>query len=92
MAFDMAVSAVLEWAKDRDDTVVIVTADHETGDLQKATSKDKITNGLYRLARHTEYDVGLYFKTTLDFTPEYLAKDKINNSDIFLLCKYLLAI
>lgn len=34
MAFDDAVQAVLEWAEGRDDTVVIVTADHETGDLQ----------------------------------------------------------
>lgn len=34
LAFDDAVLAVLEWAKDRDDTVVIVAADHETGGLQ----------------------------------------------------------
>ncbi|MBQ3019502.1 MAG: alkaline phosphatase [Clostridia bacterium] len=34
MAFDDAVQAALEWAEGRDDTVVIVTADHETGDLQ----------------------------------------------------------
>ena len=33
LAFDDAVKAVLKWAKDRDDTVVIVTADHETGGL-----------------------------------------------------------
>ncbi len=33
LAFDDGVRAVLEWAKDRDDTVVIVTADHETGGL-----------------------------------------------------------
>ncbi|KZN60221.1 hypothetical protein N473_24895 [Pseudoalteromonas luteoviolacea CPMOR-1] len=31
LKFDSAVEAVLHWAKDRDDTVVIVTADHETG-------------------------------------------------------------
>lgn len=31
LRFDAAVAAVLEWAKDRDDTLVIVTADHETG-------------------------------------------------------------
>ena len=33
-AFDDAIQAVLEWAKERDDTVVIVTADHETGGLE----------------------------------------------------------
>lgn len=29
--FDEAIEAVLEWAEGRDDTVVVVTADHETG-------------------------------------------------------------
>ena len=33
LAFDNGVRAALEWAKDREDTVVIVTADHETGGL-----------------------------------------------------------
>jgi alkaline phosphatase len=91
--FNNAIKAVdQKLAKSGDGYSIIVTADHETGDLQKASSKDKITNGLYRLAKHTEQEVGLYFKTTLDFTPEYLTKDVILNSDIFLLCKYLLAI
>ena len=31
LKFDEAVEAVHEWAKDRDDTLVIITADHETG-------------------------------------------------------------
>jgi alkaline phosphatase len=31
MQFDDAVRAVYEWAKDRDDTLVLVTGDHETG-------------------------------------------------------------
>jgi alkaline phosphatase len=39
LAFDDGVRVVLEWAKDRDDTVVIVTADHETGGL-------KLKNGI----------------------------------------------
>jgi alkaline phosphatase len=33
LEFDSAVRDVLAWAKDRDDTLVIVTADHETGGL-----------------------------------------------------------
>ena len=33
LAFDQGVQAALEWARGRTDTVVIVTADHETGDL-----------------------------------------------------------
>ncbi|QDS97634.1 Alkaline phosphatase 4 precursor [Adhaeretor mobilis] len=31
LRFDAVVAAVMEWAKDRDDTVIVVTADHETG-------------------------------------------------------------
>ena len=31
LKFDEAVNAVYEWVKDRDDTLVVVTADHETG-------------------------------------------------------------
>ncbi|WP_281648636.1 alkaline phosphatase [Parendozoicomonas sp. Alg238-R29] len=31
LKFDEAVEAVYEWAADRDDTLVVVTADHETG-------------------------------------------------------------
>ncbi|MDK1289617.1 alkaline phosphatase [Pseudoalteromonas umbrosa] len=31
LKFDEAVEAVYEWAKDRNDTLVVVTADHETG-------------------------------------------------------------
>ncbi|MDB2386009.1 alkaline phosphatase [Shewanella sp.] len=47
LKFDEAVEAVYEWVKDRDDTLVLVTADHETGsfgfsysrkDLPAATS------------------------------------------------------
>ena len=31
LRFDNAIRAVLDWAKDRDDTLILVTADHETG-------------------------------------------------------------
>ena len=31
LKFDEAVNAVYDWAKDRDDTLVVITADHETG-------------------------------------------------------------
>ncbi len=34
LEFDATVRLVMEWAKDRDDTLVIVTADHETGGLK----------------------------------------------------------
>ncbi len=91
--FNNAVKAVDEkLAKIEGGYSIIVTADHETGDLQKAESKDKITGGLYRSAKHTAKDVGLYFRSTLDFTPSFLNNEVILNTNVFLLCKYLLAI
>ncbi len=76
IAFDDAVNAVLKWAKDRDDTVVIVTADHETGGLEvyDETTHDNILK-IYETNRswygqeeyfewnttgHTSTDVYLY--------------------------------
>ena len=34
LGFDQAVRTAVAWAKDREDTLVVVTADHETGGLQ----------------------------------------------------------
>ena len=76
LAFDDAVKAVLKWAKGRDDTVVIVTADHETGGLyldEKATHQNivdiyegKMSDSeardyyLWTATGHTSTDVNLY--------------------------------
>ncbi|MDK1287959.1 alkaline phosphatase [Pseudoalteromonas umbrosa] len=55
--FDSAVDAVLQWAKDRDDTLVILTADHETGgfgfsysgaDLPQAEQLDNLNGDIYK--------------------------------------------
>ncbi|QSX37827.1 alkaline phosphatase [Shewanella sedimentimangrovi] len=39
LRFDEAVDAVYEWVKDRNDTLVIVTADHETGSFGMSYSR-----------------------------------------------------
>ena len=57
LAFDDGVKAVLEWAKDRDDTVVIVTADHETGGLELKDSAYTALNFL----ETTSYDSGMTY-------------------------------
>lgn len=92
MAFDKAVDLVLEWASQRDDTVVIVTADHETGGLQLSPNviKSNITSGSYNTwnawdgnpdhqTSHTAIPVNYYF-----YGPycKYL-KDSVRISDIF---------
>ena len=57
LAFDDGVKAALEWAKDRDDTVVIVTADHETGGLQLKDSAYTALNFL----ETASYDNGMTY-------------------------------
>ncbi|ASP40784.1 alkaline phosphatase [Bacterioplanes sanyensis] len=42
LKFDEAVQAVYEWAAERDDTLVVVTADHETGGFGMAYHKHDI--------------------------------------------------
>lgn len=66
LAFDDGVRAVLEWAKDRDDTVVIVTADHETGGLKlkKGITSDNMFE-MGSLDNGMSY-VPLYYEWTTD--------------------------
>jgi len=45
LKFDEAVAAVYEWVKDREDTLVVVTADHETGGFGFAYHKHEIPEG-----------------------------------------------
>lgn len=71
---------------------LIVTADHETGGIAQATSKDEITDDLYTTTNHTAVNVNLYFKSTLTTTPEILSGEVIPNTDVFKLCKSLLSI
>ncbi len=71
---------------------IIVTADHETGGIQQAATKAEITNDLYTTTNHTATNVKLYFKSTLTTAPEVLSGELISNTDVFKLCKQLLAI
>lgn len=43
--FDEAIAAVYEWVKDRDDTLVIITADHETGSFGFSYSRNDLPAG-----------------------------------------------
>ncbi len=76
--FDNAVKTVLDWAKDRDDTLVIVTADHETGGLTvvKNNGKGNYPEVTWKDKGHSGVNVPLYvwgknseaFGRTLDNT------------------------
>ena len=102
LSFDDAVKAVLEWAKDRDDTVVIVTADHETGGLtlnEDATHEDMVAayegeQGVYLWTStgHTSTDVNLYINgADINFAQySFGTNDRIKNTDVFEILKSLM--
>ncbi len=91
--FSNAIEAVDEiLCKNKRDYSIIVTADHETGALSKATEESGVTDDLYGSSNHTRTDVNLFYKSTVAGVPEVLGKELILNTDIFLLCRYLLAI
>ena len=103
IAFDDAVQAVLEWAKDRDDTVVIVTADHETGGLifDGDTTHEEMQriyqNGgagncyMWTTSGHTSTDVNCYINGADINFKEYSfgTNGRIKNTDVFEIMKFL---
>ena len=67
---------------------IVITADHETGGLQLATSKDEITNDLYTSEDHTKTTVPVYIRNF-----EYFKADTIiNNTEVFTICKTALGL
>ncbi len=103
LAFDDAVKAVLKWAEKRDDTVVIVTADHETGGLtlSKDVTHKKIVKAYkndygdcYRwdTSGHTKTFVNCYINgANINFAQYELGlNERIQNTDIFLILKSLM--
>ena len=103
LAFDNMIAAVLEWAKDRDDTVVIVTADHETGGLildRDATHVDMLEahkKGYHDCFEwtstgHTNDDVNLYINGADINFAEFSFKDenRIKNIEVFEMMKTLM--
>ena len=77
------IKAVYDFCEGRDDTAVIITADHETGGLQLGSS-DSFGNSLYTTGSHTGANVRLFIKYA------YIEHKKtVDNTDIFKLCKTL---
>lgn len=93
IAFDNAVQAALNFAKGRNDTIVIVTADHETGGLILAddiTKENMNTKHSWTTTVHTATNVYCnVYAQDLDFL-RYSSEDKateIKNVDIFTMMK-----
>ena len=95
------VDAVMEWVGDRNDTVVLISADHETGGLSVSKTEQlqfsyNGQNGTvyfaWRSKNHTQAFVDLYvYGIDEDFGTykNFLDENLIKNTDIFLLMKRL---
>ncbi len=80
--FANAVKVVMDWAKDRSDTLVIVTADHETGGLTvvKNNGKGVYPEVAWKSKGHSGANVPLY---VWGMNSEEFAKGAIDNTDYF---------
>lgn len=102
LGFNDAVKAATMWASGRDDTVMLVTADHETGALyynRDIVTQDNIVEEMKWLSQNhsrTRVDIALYGDTT-KFTKKYESKFSTleglpywDNTDVFKFCSYYL--
>ncbi len=80
------VEQIYEFCEGRNDTAVLITADHETGGLQLANDKDELTNDKYTSTHHTSADVPLYV-TNVTVTG---FQDRLDNTYIFVICKMIM--
>lgn len=96
LAFDDAVKVAMDWADERDDTVVIVTADHETGGLAIAENATKETlNESYSWSTDWHTATNVYCKVygvDVDFArySSLGSADSMKNTDIFEMSKAFL--
>jgi alkaline phosphatase len=99
---DKTVDTVYAWAKNRNDTAILVTADHETGGLKigasesgsglHVTDNDKIIRFRWSTTSHTNRDVGLFtygFHVNFAAQPYYKNRTRIKNINIFNIMKDL---
>jgi alkaline phosphatase len=79
--FSRSVKAALEWAKGRGDTLIVVTADHETGGLKVFTNngKGELPDVSWSTGKHTAADVPVY--ATGPGAQSFA--ERIDNTDIF---------
>lgn len=79
------VKAILEWVGDREDTAILITADHETGGLTLSGS-GAATTGVWTSTNHTTADVGLFtYGIEVDYAEfSYYGKEnRIKNAEVF---------
>lgn len=87
-AYDNAIRAVVEYAERIGNTIVIVTADHETGGLTyNGETASQLNDGMYTKGSHTSANVPYYVFGDID----YEFADIIDNTQIAKLCQAVIS-
>lgn len=94
------VEAVLEWVGNRNDTAILITADHETGDLSVSanamlpnsyeTASGSTIYYKWTQASHSDTDVGLFcygFDVNFARLPYFGSQRIVKNTDVFVIMK-----
>ena len=103
VSLNETVEYVLSFASGRDDTAVIITADHETGGLKVDSDPTKyeatcekdgevLFSYEYTTSNHTNANVPIYyygFGAKPELFSTYSSSEKIKNNEVFLLMKDL---
>ena len=102
LGFNDAVKAAEQWANGRDDTLIIVTADHETGGLyyaRETATQTTIVNDIKWLSQNhsrTRVDIAVYGDIS-GFTKKFGSRFGVlegrpywDNTDVFRLCSWYL--
>lgn len=81
--FSNTAKVVMDWARNRNDTLVIVTADHETGGLQilDNNGKSQFPSVTWSTTGHTDFDVPIYAWGV----NAHMVNGHIDNTDIYTL-------
>lgn len=87
-SFDQSIKIASDTLAQQSSVAIFITADHETGGLSVAANKEAISNSLYTRSGHSSRNVPFYFWLS-DVQPINFPT-KIDNTDVFKLCKALL--
>lgn len=87
-AFDETIKAVIEWAKADGNTMVVITADHETGGLVYNPG-DTFDDALFKTGEHSGVNVGLFIYG-LDEN-DFKDKTVVDNTDICAIIRQYIA-